>query len=360
MADEDKDSKTEDATPRRLEDARKDGQVAMSTEFIAGIMLAATVGAFLLLGRSLSAASGQLILDGATNASNLALDELAVGDFTSLMRSMSESLLVPFATLVGPVLIVGFLTGYGQVGIQLSTKAVGIKPEKLDPIAGAKKILGPRGYMRTLLGVLKISMIALAVGIVTWLDVPNLASVAGTSAQQAVVVIGQLLLRATIAGVIVIIVLSVVDLIYQRHQFSKDMKMSKKELRDEHKNSEGDPQVKAKIRQIQREMATSRMMEDVPDATVIVTNPTHYAVALRYEDGSDLTPRVVAKGLDEVALKIREIAGENGVMVLEEPPLARALHRACDVGDSVPEDLFEAVARVLAYVYRVRGQAVSA
>lgn len=151
MSDEDKDSKTEDATPRRLEDARKDGQVAMSTEFIAGIMLAATVGAFLLLGRSLSAASGQLILDGATNASNLALDELAVGDFTSLMRSMSESLLVPFATLVGPVLIVGFLTGYGQVGIQLSTKAVGIKPEKLDPIAGAKKILGPRGYMRTLL-----------------------------------------------------------------------------------------------------------------------------------------------------------------------------------------------------------------
>lgn len=134
--------------------------------------------------------------------------------------------------------------------------------------------------------------------------------------------------------------------------------MSKKEIKDEHKNAEGDPQVKARIRQVQREVASRRMMDDVPDATVVVMNPTHYAVALRYEDGSDAAPRVVAKGLDLVALRIRDVADAAGVMVVEEPPLARALHRSCEIGDPVPEDLFEAVAKLLAYVYRVQGKSV--
>ena len=152
-----------------------------------------------------------------------------------------------------------------------------------------------------------------------------------------------------------IIAISLIDLIYQRYQFAKDMRMSKKEIRDEHKNSEGDPHVKARIRQIQREVAMGRMMDDVPDATVVITNPTHYAVALRYVDGSDAAPTVLAKGLDEVALRIRAVAAEHDVLVVEEPPLARALHRACGIGDPVPEELFEAVAKVLAYVYRAQG-----
>ncbi len=130
-------------------------------------------------------------------------------------------------------------------------------------------------------------------------------------------------------------------------------------MRDEARNSEGDPQVKARIRQAQREIATRRMMDDVPSATVVVTNPTHYAVALRYEDGRDAAPTVVAKGLDQVALRIRALATESKVMIVEEPPLARALHRSCDIGDAVPENLFEAVAKVLAYVYRMEGKAVS-
>ena len=186
-----------------------------------------------------------------------------------------------------------------------------------------------------------------------------MSSVAGTDVQTCLVAIGRLLLRATAAGLLVIIAISLIDLIYQRLQFAKDQRMSKKEIRDEHKNAEGDPHVRARIRQIQREMAMSRMMDDVPDATVVITNPTHYAVALRYVDGTDAAPTVLAKGLDEVALRIRAIAAENDVLVVEEPPLARALHRACDVGDAVPEDLFEAVAKVLAYVYRAQGAAAA-
>ncbi|MEM9380818.1 MAG: flagellar biosynthesis protein FlhB [Planctomycetota bacterium] len=360
MAEEDKDTKTEEATQRRLDEARKDGQVAMSNEFIAGVMLAATVGAFLVLGGAISRASGELILNGANQASRLATRELAAQDFAALLSGASRSVMLPFTILVGPVLVIGFLVAYGQIGVQLSPKAVGIKPEKLDPIKGFKKIVGPRGFMRTGMGFLKIVLIMTAVAVVAWREIPALTSVAGTSAQQSVVAIGRLFLRASAAGVLVILLLALVDLVYQRYQFARDMRMSKKEIRDEQKNAEGDPHVRAKIRQIQREMAMRRMMDDVPDATVVVTNPTHVSVALRYEDGMDAAPRVVAKGLDEVALKIREIATENGVMLVEEPPLARALHRACDVGDAVPEDLFEAVAKVLAYVYRAQGHASAA
>ncbi|MEM6674506.1 MAG: flagellar biosynthesis protein FlhB [Planctomycetota bacterium] len=360
MADEDKSSKTEAATPRRLEEARSEGQVAVSTEFIAAVMLAATGGAFLAFGDRVAAASGDLIQGATIRASRFAMDELAIGDISALLDRSFLDVLVPFAILVAPVLAVGLLVGYGQVGFRIAPKAIAPKPQKLDPIAGFKKILGPRGAMRTLLGVLRIGLIGVAVAVVAWLELPGLAAVAGTSAQQSAVAIGHLFVRATAAGILVVVVLAVVDLVYQRLQFARDMRMSKKELRDEHKNTEGDPQVRARIRQIQRELATSRMMDDVPDATVVVTNPTHYAVALRYDDGADGAPRVVAKGLDEVALRIRSIASENAVHVVEEPPLARSLHAACNVGDAVPEELFEAVAKVLAYVYRLQQRGLSA
>ena len=157
-----------------------------------------------------------------------------------------------------------------------------------------------------------------------------------------------------------ILALSLIDLVYQRFQHAKDLKMSKKEVRDEQKNSEGDPQVKARIRQVQREMAMNRMMADVPDATVVVTNPTHYAVALQYSRRRGRAPRVVAKGMDHLALRIRDLARESEVAVIEDPPLARALHRACEIGEHVPEELFEAVARLLAYVYRMEGRATAA
>jgi len=359
MSDEDKDGKTEEATARRLEEARADGQVAMSTEFVAGVMLAATAISILTVGSGLTDAAGMLVVDGANEASRLAIQELVVGDFTGLLRRAGDAVIGPLTLLVGPVLVIGLLVGYGQIGLQLSPKAIGIKPEKLNPISGFKKVLGPRGFMRTALGVLKISCIATAVATVCWFEVPAISSVAGTDVQTSVAAIGRLLFRTTFAGLLVIIAISLIDLLYQRLQFAKDMRMSKKEIRDENKNAEGDPHVRARIRQIQREMAMSRMMDDVPDATVVVTNPTHYAVALRYVDGTDAAPTVLAKGLDEVALRIRAIAAENGVLVLEEPPLARALHRSCDIGDAVPEDLFEAVAKVLAYVYRAQGAAAA-
>ena len=360
MAEGEGGDKTEEATGKRLSDARAKGQVAMSSEFIAGLMLAASIGSMLVLGKGLTGAAGMLLSGSFDRMSILATEELTAGDFSAIMSNSVQGMATALATLLIPVLLVGFVAGYGQVGFMISPKAVGFDPAKLSFASGAKKIFGARGAVRTGLGLLKIILIGTTVVTVAFWQLPAISAVVGTDATQVVRAIGHVFLLAATAGVIVIVALSLIDFVYQRFQHAKDMRMSKKEVKDEAKNSEGDPQVKARIRQVQRELAMARMMDDVPSATVVITNPTHYAVALRYEDGRDAAPTVVAKGLDEVALRIRALATESNVMIVEEPPLARALHRACDIGDAVPENLFEAVAKVLAYVYRMEGRAVSA
>lgn len=359
MAEGEGGDKTEDATAKRLSDARSKGQVAMSTEFIAGLMLMATIGSMLVLGKVLTGSAGQLLAGSFDRMSALAIEELTPGDFSALMSNSIQGMAASLATLLVPVLLVGFVAGYGQVGFQISPKAVGLDLNKINPASGAKKVFGARGAVRTGLGILKVILIGTTIITVAFWQLPTISVVVGTDARQVVRAIGHVFLIAATAGAIVIVALSLIDFVYQRYQHAKDMKMSKKEVRDEAKNSEGDPQVKARIRQVQRELAMSRMMEDVPDATVVITNPTHYAVALRYDDGRDAAPTVVAKGLDEVALRIRALATESDVMIVEEPPLARALHRSCEIGDVVPENLFEAVAKVLAYVYRMEGRTAS-
>ncbi len=359
MAETEAGDKTEEATGKRLSDARDKGQVAMSTEFIGGLMLAASIASLLVLGSGLTGAAGHLLVGSFDRMAALAMEELTPGDFSALMNQSVSGMAASLATLLVPVLLVGFVAGYGQVGFMITPKAVGFDPSKLSIASGAKKVFGTRGAVRTGLGLLKIALIGTTIVSVAIWQLPLISAVAGTDATQVVRAIGHVFLIAASAGVIVIVALSLIDFIYQRFQHSKDMRMTKKEVRDEARNSEGDPQVKARIRQAQREIATRRMMDDVPSATVVVTNPTHYAVALRYEDGRDAAPTVVAKGLDQVALRIRALATESKVMIVEEPPLARALHRSCDIGDAVPENLFEAVAKVLAYVYRMEGKAVS-
>ncbi len=362
MASDDDGEKTEDATPKKLEEARSKGQVALSNEFVASAMLAAMIGAMLVFGSRLMSSIGTLFVNGSKRASELSLAELTPGDFSILLIRSAEGVAVSLAILVTPTIFMGFLTSYTQVGFKMTPKALNIELSKLNPISNMKKVFGPRGIMRTGLGILKIAAIGTVVAMVTWSQLPAITLAAGTDAPTMAMAIGRVILRAVSAGVAVVMAISLIDLIYQRMQHAKDMRMSKKEIKDESKNAEGDPQVKARIRQVQREISQRRMMSDVPDATAVIMNPTHYAVALRYEDGRDAAPRVVAKGLDEVALRIRAVAEEHGVVVIEEPPLARALHRACDIGDHVPEELFEAVAKVLAYVYRMegRGQAAAA
>jgi flagellar biosynthetic protein FlhB len=360
VAESESGDKTEEATAKRLSDAREKGQVAMSSELVAALMLAASITSMLMLGKGLTGAAGTLLVSSIGRMSALAREELTAGDFSALMNQSVTGMVIALATLLVPVLMVGFFAGYGQVGFQIAPKAVSFDPQKISMASGAKKVFGSRGAVRTGLGLLKIVLIGTTIVTVAAWQLPLIAAVAGTDARQVVRAIGHVFLYAASAGVVVIVALSLIDFTYQRFQHTKDMRMSKKDVRDEAKNSEGDPQVKARIRQVQREMSQRRMMDDVPKATVVITNPTHYAVALRYEDGLDAAPTVVAKGLDQVALRIRALATESKVMIVEEPPLARALHRSCEIGGAVPENLFEAVAKVLAYVYRMEGRAASA
>lgn len=360
MADETpKDEKTEEASARRLEEARERGQVAFSTELMTGATLAAGGLALMIMGSGLAQASGGLVVHSLTQVGELGTRDLGVSDFNEIFSGAAEQIIPSFLGLVLPVVLVAILVGYAQIGVQLAPKAVAFDLSKLDPIKGLKKIFSMKAVVRTLMSGLKIAFIMSAVGYFAWQGLQSSPPLAGADLGPAMLLVGRLAAKAAIAGVVVILLLAVFDIWYQRAQFSRDMMMSKKEVKDEHKSSEGDPLVRSRIRQMQREVASKRMMEDVPKATVVVTNPTHFAVALSYEDGETQAPRVVAKGVDEVAANIRRVAREAGVLLYADPTLARALHREVEIGDQIPEDLFQAVAGVLAYVYRLRGAKVS-
>jgi len=353
----DRDEKTEEATPRRRQEARDKGQVAFSSEVMVVATMIAFIAAVVSTGHLVSSEAHGLVELHLNALGGLGTSDLDPAGAAALLVSAFRAIAPGFLALVGPLLGITVVAGFMQVGLHLASKAIEADISKLDPIRGAQKLLNVRSWMRTFLGLLKVVLIGTAMIGVTSLFAPKTGGLVDVGPAPFVAALGHVMLRAVAAGLLVLIALAVWDFFFQRMQHSKDLRMTKKEVRDESRNAEGDPLVKSRIRQVQRELANRRMMDDVPKATVVVTNPTHFAVALRYDEASGRAPVVVAKGLDAIALRIRAIAAESGVIVYEEPPLARALHRSCEIGDSVPAELFEAVARVLAYVYRVQGRA---
>lgn len=363
MADETpKDEKTEEATPRRRHEAREKGQVAISTELIAAVALFVALGAFLVGGGHIASSLGRLIVANLDELAGRALETLEVSDAAGLFQASAREVLTGVLVVALPLFLVGLFVGYGQVGFQVAPKAVRWDPARLNPVKGVSRLFSARSAMRTVSALLKIVLIGCAMSTVVWLSLPDLSTLVGNDLGPVLVGLGTVLLRATVAGLLVILGLGLFDLVFQRFQHDRDLRMSRKEVKEEHRNSEGDPHLRARIRQVQREMATRRMMADVPRATVVVTNPTHYAVALKYEVGGEqgAAPVVVAKGVDHVAQRIKEIAREHGVLCFEDVPLARALHAQAEIGQEIPEDLYAAVASVLAYVYRIRGAHASA
>ncbi|HPF13127.1 MAG: flagellar biosynthesis protein FlhB [Planctomycetes bacterium] len=348
--------KTEEATPRRIEDAREKGQVAMSNEMVVAMGLLAALLALAWVGPTLLTTSQGLVketLDGLARAEWRTADELT---FVQMMQSAGRRFILPALGVILPVYVLSLAMGYGQIGFRLTPKAVELDWGKLSPAKGIKKIIGLRGWVRTGMATLKISAISVAMVVALYVQREKLTSLVGLDLTVVLSEVVRMLGRVALAGIAVAILIGVLDYAYQRFQHAKDMRMSKKELRDELKSSDGDPQVKARIRAIQRESARRRMMTDVPTATLVITNPTHFAVALRYDENDpNRAPWVVAKGMDLVAQNIKRIAKEAGVPIIEDPPLARGLHRMVEIGDEIPEDLFEAVARVLAFVLNPQG-----
>lgn len=352
-----KDEKTEEATPRRRQEGREKGQVAYSTEAVAAVMLVATLVALVVGGGNAIGAAGEFLVQILASI-GIGAEEISVRDGAGLLTAAVRSVIPGLAIIVVPTLLLGLLSGFAQAGFQIAPKAVAFDPAKINPIKGMQRMFSARSVVRTSLAALKILAIGIAITVTASLQLPRVTVLAGLDPQPVIASTGTVLLRCAIAGVLAMAVIASLDLFFQRVQHEKDLRMTKKEIRDEMKNTDGDPHVKSRIRQIQREVASRRMMAEIPKATVVVTNPTHYSVALAYDRSESglSAPTVVAKGVDHVALRIREVAREHGIPIHEAPPLARALHAQVEIGDPIPEELYQAVAGVLAYVYRLQGE----
>lgn len=363
MAEEvDREEKTEEATPRRREQAREEGQVALSQELASAAMLGATILAVLVVGGWLAQAAGFLVVDSLREIGRYGVESFTIPQTTSLVLEAANALSWKAIALIVPLFVIGAAVSYAQIGFHITPKAIEWNPSRLDPMQGLKRIFSLQSAVRTLSALLKIVLICTVVALVAWGDLPSIVALHDSELGPVLVGIGSVLARCAFAALIVVAVIAAADFAWQRFRHDRDLRMSKKEVRDEMKNMEGDPHIKARIRAIQRERARSRMMQDIPKATVVVTNPTHYAVALAYDreesaqakKGRRAAPYVVAKGVDAVAQRIKQVASEHDILLYEDVPLARALHAQVDIGEEVPEQFYQAVAVVLAYVYRVK------
>lgn len=360
MADtSDREQRTEDATPRRREEAREKGQVAISTELVSALGLAAGVGALALGGAHLARVVADELVRGLGALSGMGLRDLDVPESAALLEESILAVLGALGMVVLPTVAVCVLAGYLQVGLRFAPKAIEADPSKLDPSKGLGRLFSMRALARTGLSLAKVTLITAAASVVAWLHIDEIAHVGTNELGPLLAALGVVALRTAVAALAVILGLAVLDALFQRLQHERDLRMTPAEVKEEHRLTEGDPHVRARIRAVQREFAMRRMMADVPKATVVVTNPTHFAVALSYaraaQDGARGAPVVVAKGVDHLAERIKAVARASGVACHEDVPLARALYARVRIGQEIPEELYAAVAAVLASVYRLEG-----
>ena len=350
MAEESDLEKTEPASPRRLEKAREEGQVPQSRELMAFLVMAAGAGGLWALSGWFVRRGEEVMRMGLMFDRQDAFDRSAIGLNLLKMGTEAVGTLAPFflatvvAALLTPVLLGGFV---------FSPKALTLKLDRLDPLKGVKRMLSWQSLAEMVKGVLKAFLLG---GIVFWVvlnERDNLFALLGQSLDTALPSFGKMILYAFIGFVAGLAVIALIDVPFQLWRYYAGLRMTREELRQEMKELEGDPQLKARIRSQQREIARRRMMSEVPKADVVVTNPTHFAVALKYDNGKMGAPVVVAKGMNLVAQKIKDLAGEYKVPVIELPSLARALHRHVEIGAAIPATLYTAVAEVMAYIYQL-------
>jgi len=351
MAEENDLERTEPASPRRLEQAREDGQVARSQELGAfAVMATAAMAVWLLGGHLLSGFTG-LVRDGLTLPAGAAFEADRM-----LLRLGSQG--ASGFLVIAPVLLAAFVAAMAAPmllnGWLFSVKPLQPDFSRLNPLKGIGRIFSVTGLVELFKAIAKVTVVGGVAALVLSMSLDAVLSLAAEPASSALAHATRLAgwtLILVICGMLLVVA---VDVPFQLWKHARKLRMSRDELKREHKESEGAPQIKARIRSLPREAARRRMMAEVPKADVVITNPTHYAVALSYKEGSMRAPRVVAKGQNLVAARIRELAAEHRVPVLDAPPLARALHRHAEIGDEIPEALYTAVAEVLAWVFQLR------
>ena len=349
--------KTEPATQKKLEDARKEGKVARSKDLTQGIDLLVL---FLLIKVFISY-MGERFMGLFDSTLGRMAEFMKVNQKQVSMQAFSTVLnnaILELFMIIWPFLVFGFVITFivtvYQVGWKVTTKPMEPKLSKFNPINGFKRIFSKDSLFELLKSIIKVGVIAYVAYSNIVEEANNLFILYEISLNQAIALVGNIIIDFGIEISIIFIVIGIADYMYQKWKFGEDMKMTKQEVKDEYKNTEGNPEIKGRIRQKMREASQRRMMQDVPKADVVITNPTHFAVAIKYDAEVSKAPIVVAKGEDYLAQKIKEVAREHNVEIVENKPLARMLYHNVDIGAEIPPELYQAVAEVLAMVYHMK------
>ena len=345
--------RTEKATSKRRQESRKKGQVAQSREIPSVLILMTALGFFYFAGSWMFWNISEFIGGVYQNLDTLRLNTVSdVSAFSVDIIRKLFSILIPFFV---PILIAGMLGNIGQVGFEMHSEPLRPKLSKINPISGFKKFVSVRSLVELGKSIMKLLIIGgISYGLIK-ADLRGFPPLMQQGVGEIFLFIAQVAFKILFFVCLALIILALLDYIYQRWQFEQSIKMTKQEVKDEHKQVEGDPKVKSRIRKAQYEMAAHRMMEAVPEADVVITNPVHLAVALKFEANEMTAPTVIAKGSGHIAERIKEIAREHQVPIVEDKPLAQTLFKIVEIGEFIPVELYRAVAEILAYVYRLRG-----
>lgn len=350
MAEEAQQDRTEQATPKRREDARKKGDVPRSRELtMTGVMLSGA-GALLLMSESMGGRLADAFASGFSIERALLLDDRYLAP---ALAEIGSRIFLSLAPLAAVLLCAVFLTAAVIGGWSFSLKAAAFKAERLNPLKGLKRVFGANGLNELVKAMAKFALVAVIGVSWLWYSADDLLSLGrepvGQAIRDSLRLCGVSLLVVSLG----LIVIAAFDVPFQLWQYEKKLRMTRQQVKDEYKETEGRPEVKARVRALQQQIATRRMMEELPTADVVITNPTHYAVALKYDDTRMGAPKIIAKGKDLLAKRIREVAEEHGVPLFSAPPLARVLFRVAEIGDEIPARLYTAVAQILAYIYQL-------
>ncbi len=343
--------RTEKATPKKRQEARKKGQVAKSQELASVAVLLACLGVFYfgsyyMIGKMLNVMRQLFVESVQFNIDCNNIQHFLVGFANEIFGLLFPLFLAVFS--------IALLVNYFQVGFVLSTDSIQPKLSKINPINGFQRLFSMKSLVELIKNVFKILIIVSLVYITIKGEIENFIPLSEQSVGEILVYIGKLAFKIVFRTCLLLIILAIFDYLYQRWEYEKNLKMSKQEVKDEFKQTEGDPIIRARIKRLQREAARKRMMASVPKADVVITNPTHLAVAIHYDQSRMSAPKVVAKGRGHIAEKIKQIATENRVTIVEDRPLAQILYKMVDVDEVIPTNLYKAVAEVMAFVYSMR------
>ena len=349
MAEQPAQDRTEEATPKRIREAREKGDVARSMELTSAVLMLAVVLLFYFNGEAFLRGLSSVIRDV---YSSLATISLNPRNLPTLVAWISGRGILVLGPVLITVLIAGLLVNYLQVGVIFSTKALGPKWERVNPMTGLKRIFSTRGLVELIKGILKMIIVGTIIYVYLADRVKDYPFLTYMTPLQIIGALGSDLLRIGGYVGIAYLMMAAADYTYQRWEYKRKLRMSRQEVKDEYRQTEGSPEVRARVRQMQREMSRNRMMAEAARATVVITNPVHVAVALKYdEEDTTLAPEVVAKGQRKIAERIKEVARAHDVPIKESPVLAQALFQSCEIGDEIPYAYYKAVAEILAEIF---------